>query len=292
MEIITKMTLEIHKPIEKQLLPKIAHEKEYYDTEFTFNSLEDSIFLEAQDETKTIDENALLFFSDVYGFDEIKKNLYRDLLKRSINVAVILVGAPSIAKTELLKIIMKKCRDVVFFDCSSGSTIAGLFKILNEKRNTKIVLLDEISEIPKKEVEKLRGLMDSGTVSVSQQSKIYNFQIPKLKVFCTTNNPTKLSIPIKKRASMYLMNPYTVEEFKEVLKFCILKKGILKNEKLAIGLGKAMVYYNILNVRDALKIISKIDENKDTDQTIISLIKSNIKLDASECQINFNEVAA
>jgi Holliday junction resolvasome RuvABC ATP-dependent DNA helicase subunit len=254
----------------------------------SFKALSTQLFKEPQDETKSIRQRALEFFSNIIGNDDIKENVYRVLLREDRIINILLVGPPATSKTLMCKVIEDKCNNVIFYDAASGSTGAGLIEILRRNLNTKILIIDEISEMKGKDLEVLRGLLNDGRVSKTLKSQLINFKMKNLKVFATTNNPTKLSLPLKSRFQMYMINGYNDEEFVQVLKFCLVKQNVIRNEQLAEELAYAMLQYEIKNIRTALSICSLVHES-DTHEDIKRIIDNYIANDASKININYNE---
>ena len=261
-----------------------------YDPDNTFIP-SNSIFKEIQDESIPIKERAIKFFEEVIGNDAIKNQLYRSLLQDDRIINICLVGAPATSKTLLLKQIENKCNKVVFYDCASGSTGSGLIEILRRNQDTKILILDEISELKRTDIDVLRSLMNDGRVSKTLKSQFINFRMKGLKIYSTTNNPTKLSLPIKSRFQMYIINPYSDEQFVSVMEFCLLKQGIVseKNKQMAKELSYAMLHYEIKNIRTALSVCSLIHES-DTHKDIKEIIENYLTYNANNCTTNFNEV--
>jgi Holliday junction DNA helicase RuvB len=246
-----------------------------------------SIFMNPQDETIPIRERALIFFRNIIGNDDIKENLYRVLLREDKTTNILLVGPPATSKTLLCKNIEDQCNNVIFYDASAGSTGAGLIEILRLNKNAKILIIDEISELRKNDIDVLRGLLNDGRVSKTLKSKNINFRMKGLKVFATTNNPTKLSIPIKSRFQMYEIKNYTNEEFVKVMEFCLTNQNIVKDSKLAKELAYAMIHYNIKNIRNALSVCSLVHDT-DTYADIKRIIETYIENDGSKLNINYN----
>jgi replication-associated recombination protein RarA len=109
-----------------------------------------------------------------------------------------------------------------------------------------------------------------------------------LRVFGSTNNPTKLSKPLKSRFQMYLVPSYDNDQFVRVMEFCLLKQNIVKSPEMAKELAFAMLRYKVTNVRTAISICSLINE-RDSHQDIKRVIENYLINDASRININFNE---
>ena len=256
------------------------------DTDTFINN--NQIFKYKQDIDKSIQERSQIFFGNVIGNDMTKEQLYRAILREDRLVNILLVGPPATSKTLLVKQIEDQCNNVIFYDAASGSTGAGLIEILRRNLNTKILIIDEISEMKGKDLEVLRGLLNDGRVSKTLKSQLINFKMKNLKVFATTNNPTKLSLPLKSRFQMYHIPAYTDEEFIKVMKFCLLKQNIVSDEQLANELSHAMIKYDIKNIRTALSVCSLIHP-EDKHEDIKRVIENYLLNDASQININYNE---
>lgn len=257
------------------------------DDSFVINN--NQIFRYKQDsENKSILQRALTFFNNVIGNDAIKENLYRALLREDRIVNALLIGPPATSKSLLMKCIEDQCNNVIFYDAASGSTGAGLIEILRRNQNAKILIIDEISEMRGKDLEVLRGLLNDGRVSKTLKSQLINFRMKNLKVFATSNNPTKLSLPLKSRFQIYLINPYSDAEFIDVMKFCLIKQNIITDKELANELAHAMIKYDIKNVRQALSVCSLISP-EDKHEDIKRIIEQYLMFNGAECNTNFNE---
>ncbi len=248
-----------------------------------------SIFKQPQDESKSIMERSLIFFKNVIGNNEIKEALYRSLLQDDRTINTILVGPPATSKSLLLKQIENGCNKVLWYDCASGSTSSGLIEILRRNMDTKILILDEISEMKRTDIDVLRSLLNDGRISKTLKSQFINFKMKGLRIYATTNNPTKLSIPVKSRFQMYLIDPYNDTEYVEVLTFCLLKQKIVSSEQMAKELSWAMLHYGIKNIRTALSVCSLIHET-DKHEDIKRIIENYLMFNANDCTTNFNEV--
>lgn len=246
------------------------------------------LFKEEQDKTISIKERSLRFFSDIIGNEEIKENMYRALIQENRTINILLSGPPATSKTLLCKVIESSCNGVLFFDAAAGSTGSGLVELLRQNKGAKVLIIDEISELKKNDIDLLRGLLNDGRVSRTLKSKPVNFKMNGLRVFATTNNPTKLSLPIKSRFQIYQVNGYNNEEFIQVLSFCLLKQKIVNSEQMSKELAYAMLHYQIKNIRTALSVCSLIS-NEDTHEDIKRIIEQYLENDGSMINVNYNE---
>lgn len=251
----------------------------------------DSIFKDPyfNDESISIEERAERFFPDIVGHRPVKIMVFRALLRGNRNVNILLVGVPANGKTMFLKAIIAGCNKVLLYDASSGSTGAGLISLLRNNPDAKVLCIDEVSELPKDDIEVTRSLLNDGTVTKSLRNEHINFKMNNLKIIGCTNNPTKLSKPIKSRFQMYHIPAYTDSEFIQVMNHCLIKQDIIKDPKLADQLAKAMVFYKIKNIRVALSVCSLIHDGDDT-ADVRYIIENFLKYDASKLNVNYNEV--
>lgn len=277
------------KPISMYIEPEDPNDNnnELIDYSFIAN---DGIFKDPyfNDESISIQERANRFFSNIIGHEPIKRMLFRALLRSNRNVNILMVGVPANGKTMFLKAIYKGCNKVLYFDASSGSTGAGLIHLLRNNIDANILLIDELSELDKDSIEVMRSLLNDGYVNKVLRSGVINFNMKNLKIFSTTNNPTKLSKPIKSRFQMYHVPAYTDSEFIDVMNHCLISQNIISDKKLADQLAKAMVFYGIKNIRVALSVCSLIHDGDDT-KDIKYIIENFLKYDASKLNINYNE---
>jgi replication-associated recombination protein RarA len=289
------MSQQIHKPNYEQKLPKFDKSALWFNNNSTFIP-NNSIFREPQNETLSIKERAYLLFKDIIGLDQIKIKVYRALLQDDRNIAILLIGAAATGKTELFKIVEDSCNNVIFYDAAAGSTGAGLFETLRRNKKAKVLVIDELAELKKNEIDMIRGLASNGRVSKTLKTDSIDFTMKGLKIFATTNNPTKLSVPIKSRFQIYHIEPYSDDEFVKILQFRLLKMNIVDPSlaqedriKMATELSYAMLKYRIRNIRKALQVCSLIHKD-DTYHDIKEQIESYIELDGSDVNINYNEV--
>ncbi len=241
------------------------------------------------DESVSIEERASKFFKDIITHEPVKIMLFRALLRKNRNINILLVGVPANGKTMFMKAINRQVNKTIYFDASSGGTGAGLIELLRRNLDANVLIIDEFSEMNKDDIEVTRGLMSDGTVNKILKSDMINFKMTNLKIFATTNNPTKLSKPIKSRFQMYHIPAYSDAEFISVLNHCLINQNIIQDPKLASQLSNAMVFYGIKNIRVALSICSLIQDGDDT-ADIKYIIENYLKYDASKLNINYNDV--
>lgn len=163
-------------------------------------------------EGTTTEEKAQNFFSKIYGYPEIKNNLFRSLVSEE-QINTLLVGSPAGGKSMFMKIIEERMDDVYYYD-ASNSTGAGLIGSLYENQEAKIILIDEIGMLKRNDLDALRGLLNDGRVSKTLKKMRYDFTLKNIKVFATTND-LNIPKPIRSRFIEYHLPPYSDEDFIE-----------------------------------------------------------------------------
>ena len=253
----------------------------------TYNSINE-IFKEPQNPKISIHERALKFFEDVLYCEDIKETLYRLILQKDRKMNVLLIGPAACSKTMLCRIIEDGTNGTVFFDATASSG-AGLIEVLRENPRAKIVIIDEISEMKKNDIEVLRGLLADGRISKTLKTTRINLKMENVKIIATCNNPSKLSIPIRSRFIELAMDAYTDDEFRDIMVFLMVKQNIV-NEYLARQIADTFLFYNITNVRKALSIallISPDDKIEDIRRNIENIIYN----DGSGVNHNYNIIS-
>lgn len=221
-------------------------------------------------EGETTEEKAQTFFNKIYGYPEIKNNLFRALLSEE-QVNTLLVGSPAGGKSMFMKIIEDNMDDVYYYD-ASNSTSAGLIESLYLHQDSKILLIDEIGMLKKNDMDGLRGLLNDGRILKTLKTKRYDFTLKNLKVFATTND-LDISKPVRSRFIEYHLPPYSNEEFVECVKFCLKDKFIPETAEI---IATVLIANKLKDVRKAISISRYILKN-DTLEQIVNTIETMIK---------------
>lgn len=245
-----------------------------------------NLFKEEQDETLPINERAKKFFNNVIDLEPIKIALYRALIQEERGINVLLHGPPASGKSVLLSQIESSCNKALYVD-ATNLTGAGLIELLYNNQNIKVLLIDELAELKKNDLDSFRSLLQTGRIVKTLKSVKYDFTIPNLKIIGCTNNINKLSAPLKSRFITYLVNEYTDEQIVKVVRFCLIKKGIIKDPKLAEIIALTFINYGVRNVRKIIAVSSLIHESDGISQ-IKSIVEEFVNNTADHSTINFN----
>jgi len=213
-------------------------------------------------------------FSAIVGYDDLKLRLIREI-ESEHNNNVLLVGPPGTAKSLFGMEMQKHLKQCYYFD-GTGLSWRGLFDFLASRKGAKIVFIDEIDKLNKKEQTSLYNLMETGKV-IYQTAKIqYNFLMPGLKVFATSNSIERLNKPLKSRFAIFRLPEYDYEEFQAIGIKLLSHEYKLPQQTAEYVIDAVWNKMNSRDVRDLLKI-AKIVRKNDSPQDIEQLIEVQLK---------------
>lgn len=197
---------------------------------------------EVQDKTK--------LFSNIVGYEDIKKLFHLSLCSNERPVHILLVGPPASAKTLFMLECMKLDRS--YFTLGSHSTRSGMIEYLFEKR-PRYLIIDEIEHMPLRDQTALLSLMETGIIAETKFQKARNTQL-KTWVFATSNATERMLTPLLSRFLILYFKPYKFESFKEVTIYLLCHgEGVPKD----IAAEVAEVVWTKLksrDIRDCVKI--------------------------------------
>jgi Holliday junction resolvasome RuvABC ATP-dependent DNA helicase subunit len=272
------------KPQSIYVEPQQLDINDLYNSEL-FRSL-NNLFKKEQDEKLSINERASKFFDKVVGLEPVKIALYRALIQEERGINVLLHGPPASGKSVLLSQIESSCNKTLYVD-ATNLTGAGLIELLYNNQNIKVLLIDELAELKKNDLDSFRSLLQTGRIVKTLKTVKYDFTIPNLKIIGCTNNINKLSAPLKSRFITYLVNEYTDLEIVKVVQFCLTSRNIIKDPKLAEIIALTFINYGVRNVRKIIAVSSLIHES-DTIEHIKEIVESFVNNTADHSTINFN----
>ena len=207
----------------------------------------DSFFFE--DDNESTKEGK--FFSNVVGYQEIKKLLLNSIIAKE-PVHILLTGPPSSSKTVFLLEMLQGLDNAYFID-AVGSSGAGMTDHLFNN-NTRYLLVDEIDKMKKNDQAALLNVMETGILSETKLNGKIRQKKMKLWIFTTCNDVERLSTPLRSRFMELHLEEYTYEEFKEIVRR-LLKKRYHMSVELSEKIGYAV--WNTLkskDIRDAINI--------------------------------------
>ncbi len=221
-------------------------------------------------EGETVEEKAQIFFSKIYGYPDIKNNLFRALVSEE-QINTLLVGSPAGGKSMFMKIIEENMNDVYYYD-ASNSTSAGLIESLYQHKDAKILLIDEIGMLKKNDLDALRGLLNDGRILKTLKKIRYDFTLKNIKVFATTND-LDIPKPIRSRFIEYHLPPYSDNDFIECVKFCLKDKFTVEVAEI---IANVLIANNLKDVRKAISVSRYVLKN-DTIEQIVNTVETTIK---------------
>ena len=213
-----------------------------------------SIFKVPQQRERGID---LSIFNDIIGYEDIKHELVLALASE-YRLNMLLNGKPGNGKSTFLTLIEQKYKKhAKYLDCVL-MTKAGLRDFLFSNQGIKILLLDEISRLPKIDQGILLNLMERGSVIDGRAKKMGQEVFFKdLKIFCTSNNYNGLIAPLQDRFDTLHMPDYTYDEFEFI---CTTRLKKFTKDPVLIEEIISAVYRDLhsTSIRDAIDITKRI----------------------------------
>src|SRR5215216_5090155 len=190
-------------------------------------------------------------FDDVVGFDDVK-DLFEMAIRAERPVHLLLCGPPASAKSLFMRSLTKL--EQSYYAVGSSSTKSGIFDYLFEYR-PRYFVVDELEKMNKKDQASLLNLMESGILSELKHKQRRTTQL-KTWVFASCNSTDKLLPPLLTRFTVIHVNPYTEEEFVEIVANVLdREEGVDRDIALLIADG----VYNRLkssNIRECVRIAS------------------------------------
>ena len=213
--------------------------------------------------SSTKQDQSIEFFSNIYGLDGMKENLFRALISDD-QINILLIGPSATSKTLFMTTIQEKCNNVFYFD-ASNTTGAGLIEELYNNRRARLVIIDEIDKLRKNDMNSLLGLLNDGRIVKSLKQIRYDFKFENIKVFATSNSVISLSKPVRSRFQEYHLNDYTDKEFLNVVKFCLQNKLPIEINEM---IGILLIDSNIKDVRTAIGLANLLKKDDSRDDVI------------------------
>jgi Holliday junction DNA helicase RuvB len=210
------------------------------------------------------------FFSDIHLYDDLKLLLSRMLVSKE-PVHCVLVGPPASGKTMFLLSIQKNMKDVFFIDATNASG-PGIVDKLFAYPHTRIILIDEIEKMPKRDQNMLLNLLETGMLVSTKVRKTQEMKFEGIKLFATSNDIELLSKPLRSRLMEFHLPEYNLHEFIKIIEKIAVNRYRL-NREIADKIA-SVVWYEMgtKDVRDALqlmKLVRNLDEVEETARTIM-----------------------
>ena len=215
-----------------------------------------------------IRDQAFQFFSNIYGLDGMKENIFRALISEE-QINILLVGPPATSKTLVMSTIQEKCNNVFYYD-ASNTTSAGLIAELFYNKNAKLIIIDEIDKLKRNDLSSLLSLLNNGKIVKKLKEIKYDFRIENVKIFATSNSIVNLSKPVRSRFQEYYLREYSDDDFIKVVKFCLIKK---LPEEICEAIGLMLISIERKDVRAAIGISNLLKTN-DTKEDVLRVFEN------------------
>ena len=187
-------------------------------------------------------------FDTIIGYSDIKEVLSLSLQSRE-PVHILLSGPPASSKTLFLLDILNHNKERAYFIDGARTSKVGIFDLCFELR-PRILIIDEIDGLQRKDQKALLNLMETGILSVTVHKKIQTTQI-KCWVYATMNDPSKLIAPLKSRFQSLHLPEYTREQFISICTKLLERKGIHTESAHTV----AEIVYDQMDVKDPRQVI-------------------------------------
>jgi replication-associated recombination protein RarA len=216
------------------------------------------------------------FFSDIHLYDDLKLLLSRMLISKE-SVHCVLIGPPASGKTMFLLSIQEGMKDVFFIDATNASG-AGIVDKLFTYPQTRIILIDEIEKMSKRDQNMLLNLLETGMLVSTKVRKTQEIKFPGIKLFATSNDIERLSKPLRSRLMELHLPEYNFDEFREIVEKLGSNKYRL-NREITDKIASAVWYeMETKDVRDALQLIKLVRSVDDIEKTTRTLMKYKPKI--------------
>ena len=169
------------------------------------------------------------FFSNIVGYTDIKKLLYRAVNSKH-SVSYCLIGPPASAKSVFLQEIERHKKNESAFVDGTGASGRGLIEILLAKPDAKYLLIDEIDKMKKDQVTVLYNVLETGRLTSTKKNFTFDEMFEGLRVFATSNSRERMPKPLVSRISTLLVPEYTFPEFQEISRRLLRKRFGLSNQ--------------------------------------------------------------
>lgn len=153
-------------------------------------------------------------FQDILGHQEVKELLEACLLAPR-PVHVLLAGPPALAKSLFLWDLERVLGTRALWVLGSASSRAGLLEAILERKPW-IILIDEMDKLDARDQGALLSVMEGGRISRTKVGKMADETL-EARAVATANRLTTLSPELISRFAVRNLQPYSREEFREVV---------------------------------------------------------------------------
>jgi Holliday junction resolvasome RuvABC ATP-dependent DNA helicase subunit len=218
-----------------------------------------------------------VLFNEVYGYDDLKQLLCRMLASKE-SVSGVLIGPPASGKTMFLLAIQHSMEENVFFIDTTNASGAGIIDKLFSRPDTKIILVDEIEKMNKRDQNMLLNLLETGILTSTKIRKTAEIEFKGIKLFATSNDIDRLSKPLRSRLIELHLPEYSKMEFTNIV-IRLTHSRYKLNEETSKEIARVVWHeMGTKDIRDALqlsKLVTNIDDVKVMAATIMKYSDNN-----------------
>lgn len=231
----------------------------------------------------TFEEKSLNMFKEIYSYNDLKDIFYRGILSE-YNLHILLVGPPATAKSLFLQCIDDKVKDCLYYDAANSSGVGIIHDLLNH-RKIRIILIDEIDKLNRKDQAIFYNLMERGEILITKKDSKIRYKMNNPKIFATSNSIERLTKPIKSRFSIYHLSEYSDEDFIQIA-VTLLTRKFHFSSNLSKLIAELLLEKNEKDIRKILNI-AKLIRPKDDNIKIQKVIDTYLKYQNND-QTEFN----
>ena len=165
-------------------------------------------------------------FDIIVGYDDVKSIILKGL-KSDKPVNVLFIGAPGTAKSMFLEELNRIPGSS--YHLGSSSTKAGLTEFLFDIQ-PRILLIDELEKMDRKDYAVLLSLMEGGKVTETKKGRHREIKLDTI-VFAACNSTKKIPLENMSRFHFeFVFQPYTHAEFEDVVqRILVTREGVDQN---------------------------------------------------------------
>ena len=168
-------------------------------------------------------------------------------------------------------------KDAFFIDATNASGPGIVDKLFAYPR-TKIILIDEIEKMTKRDQNMLLNLLETGMLVSTKVRKTQEMKFTGIKLFATSNDIERLSKPLRSRLMEFHLPEYNFDGFREIVVKLAANRYRLNREiadKIAFVVWHEM---GTKDVRDALQLVKLVRNIDDVDKTARTIMRYKPKI--------------
>ena len=183
-------------------------------------------------------------------------------------VHILLVGPPASAKS--LFLLQLERLPGAFMTLGGTTSKAGLAEVLLEAQPA-ILLIDELDKMDREDFSVLLSLCETGRVSVTKYRRRQAATLAATRVFAAANSDEKIPREVLSRFLKFRLQPYTREEFVEVVTRLLPAAEDASPELAAYIAAKLAARLDVADVRDAIRLARLAGSETEVDRLLATM---------------------